>query len=99
MFERFLTGLTLAQVTDAAPKVADAAQKTASAAQGSPWILFLLLIGVIVIPFVLGTLISRALRMKDVSMRLGIVLFALFLAVTPFAYRLVQGHGLKDALR
>ncbi len=47
---------------------------------------------VIVVPFVLGSFFARALRMKDVSMRIGIVLFTLFLAVTPFAWRLVQGQ-------
>jgi SecD/SecF fusion protein len=95
MFERLLNGLTLAQTVDAAQKTADAAK----AAQTSAWVLFLLVVAVIVLPFVIGTFLARALRMKDVSMRIGLVLFTLFLAVTPFAWRLVQGRSLKDALR
>jgi SecD/SecF fusion protein len=95
MFERFLSGLTLAQVADAAQTTAQAAKAT----QASAWILFLVVVTVIVVPFVLGTLLARALRMKDVSMRIGLVLFTVFLAITPFAWRVIQGHNAKDALR
>jgi SecD/SecF fusion protein len=95
MFERLLSGLTLAQAATTAQTTAQAAK----ANQTSAWILFLMVVGVIVVPFVLGTLLSRALRMKDVSMRIGLVLFTVFLAATPFAWRLVQGRPLKDALR
>jgi len=95
MFERLLNGLTLAQAVGPAQTTADAAK----AAQTSAWVLFLLVAAVIVLPFVIGTFLSRALRMKDVSMRIGLVLFTLFLAVTPFAWRLVEGRSLKDALR
>jgi SecD/SecF fusion protein len=95
MFERLLNGLTLAQAADAAQKTADAAK----AVQTSAWVLFLLVVAVIVLPFVIGSMLARALRMKDVSMRIGLVLFTLFLAVTPFAWRVVQGRSLKDALR
>ena len=96
MFERFVSGLTLAQAT------ADAAQTTANAAkatQTSAWMLFAMVICVIVLPFLLGSLLARALRMKDVSMRIGLVLFTVFLALTPFAWRLMQGRSPKDALR
>ncbi len=95
MFERLLSGLTLAQVADATQTTAQVAKAT----QTSAWILFLLVVAVIVIPFVLGSLLSRALRMKDVSMRIGLVLFTVFLAITPFAWRMIQGHSPKDALR
>jgi SecD/SecF fusion protein len=95
MFERLLNGLTLAQVADAAQTPAQAAKAT----QASAWILFAMVVTVIVVPFVLGSLLARALRMKDVSMRIGLVLFTVFLAITPFAWRLIQGHSAKDALR
>ena len=87
MFERFVSGLTLAQAAGAAQTTAEAAKTT----HASAWVLFVLVITVIVVPFVLGTLLARALRMKDVSMRIGLVLFTVFLAVTPFAWRLVAG--------
>ncbi len=95
MFERLLSGLTLAQA--AGPT--QTALETAKANQTSAWVLFALVVTVIVVPFVLGSLLSRALRMKDVSMRIGLVLFTVFLAITPFAWRLVQGRSPKDALR
>ena len=95
MFERLLSGLTLAQVADATQTAA----QTAKANQTSAWILFLLVVAVIVVPFVLGSFLARALRMKDVSMRIGLVLFTVFLAITPFAWRVIQGHSAKDALR
>ena len=95
MLERLMSGLTLAQ----AAGTAQAAAETAKTNQTSAWVLFVLVATVIVLPFVFGTLLGRALRMKDVSMRIGLVLFTVFLAVTPFAWRLVQGRSLKDALR
>jgi SecD/SecF fusion protein len=95
MFERFLTGLTLAQTTGAAQTTAEAAKT----AQTPAWVLFVLVVTVMVVPFVLGTLLACALRMKDVSMRIGLVLFTVFLALTPFAWRVAQGRSLKDALR
>jgi SecD/SecF fusion protein len=95
MFERFVSGLTLAQATNAVQTTAEAAKT----GQTPAWVLFALVVTVIVVPFVLGTLLARALRMKDVSMRIGLVLFTVFLAVTPFAWRLVQGRSPKDALR
>lgn len=95
MLERLLSGLTLAQLAGGAQTAADSAK----AVQTSAWMLFALVVTVIVVPFVLGSLLARALRMKDVSMRIGLVLFTVFLAITPFAWRLVQGRSLKDALR
>src|SRR5580704_12521196 len=95
MFERLLSGLTLAQ----AAGTTQTAAETAKATQTSAWVLFALVMTVIVVPFVLGSLLSRALRMKDVSMRIGLVLFTVFLALTPFAWRIVQGRSPKDALR
>ena len=95
MFERFVSGLTLAQATNAVQTTAEAAKT----GQRPAWVLFALVVTVIVVPFVLGTLLARALRMKDVSMRIGLVLFTVFLAVTPFAWRLVQGRSPKEALR
>ena len=61
--------------------------------------MFLLVICVIVIPFVAGSFLARALRMKDQAMKMGIILFAFVLAVTPFGMRVAQGHSLKDAVR
>ena len=93
MIESILSGLTLAQAADTATKSASAP----SAA--SAWLMFLFVVLVIVIPFVLGSLAARALRMKDISMKLGIIFFAVFLALTPFGWRIAHGKSPMDALR
>src|ERR1700691_6186715 len=90
MIERLLSGLTLAQTTEVGK---------GAPSQVSAWAMFLLVICVIVIPFVAGSFLARALRMKDQAMKMGIILFAFVLAVTPFGMRVAQGHSLKDAVR
>ena len=48
-------------------------------------------VAVFVLPFVLGKLIARMLRMKDVAVRIGLVLLAATLGLTPFAAQWVLG--------
>jgi hypothetical protein len=48
-------------------------------------------VAVFVLPFVLGKLIARLLRMKDISVRIGVVLLAAFLGLTPFVSQWVLG--------
>jgi len=50
-------------------------------------------------PFILGEVIARLLKLKDISFRLGIVLFALTLGLTPFVYRIANGGVWTDAIR
>ena len=57
----------------------------------SVWWVLLTIFVVVVLPFLLGTLIARALGLKDVAVRMGIVLFALFLGVAPFVWQGVVG--------
>ena len=73
MIESILNGLTLAQAANPATTGA------AAPSQASAWLMFLFVVLVIVVPFVLGTLAARALRMKDISMKIGIVFFTVFL--------------------
>jgi SecD/SecF fusion protein len=93
MIESILNGLTLAQAADTATKAAQ------TSTQRSAWLMFLFVVIVIVVPFVLGVVVSRALKMKDLSMKIGIIFFALFLALTPFGWRIAQGKSPMDALR
>lgn len=53
----------------------------------STWWVLLIVFVVIVLPFLLGALIARALGLKDLAVKLGIVLFTLFLGVAPFAWQ------------
>ena len=51
------------------------------------WLTFAVVAAVFVLPFTISWLIGKQLRMKDVPMRLGLVLFLAALGLTPFVYR------------
>jgi SecD/SecF fusion protein len=93
MIESILNSLTLAQAADAATKT------PAAASHASAWLMFLFVVLVIIVPFALANLAARALRMKELSMKIGIIFFAVSLALTPFGWRIAQGKSPKDALR
>ncbi|MBD3672222.1 MAG: protein translocase subunit SecD [Planctomycetaceae bacterium] len=60
----------------------------------------LFIFGIIASAFILGWLISSALKMqKEISGRLTGVLLALFICGSPFLYLLSQGRPLSEALR
>ncbi len=90
--------LLLAQgVTDASTPVAETAK---TAAPGLPgWAMILIILAIVILPFVLGQLIERALKLKDISFRIGLVLFAVTLGLTPFVTRIAGGGDWKDAIR
>lgn len=58
----------------------------------SPWWIVLIVFVVIVLPFLLGALIARGLGLKDMTTRLGLVLFAIFLGLAPFVWQGVVGR-------
>jgi len=62
------------------------------------WLLLLLIVSVVVVPFVLGSLIASALKMRDYATRIGIVLFTIALAIGPFAMEMIQGRSPMDAI-
>jgi hypothetical protein len=51
------------------------------------WLKLTITIAVFVLPFVVGNLIARALRVKEWGQRIGVVLLAATLGVLPFAYQ------------
>jgi hypothetical protein len=57
----------------------------------STWWVLLIVFVVVVLPFLLGALIARALGVKDLTVRLGIVLFTIFLGLAPFVWQSVAG--------
>ncbi|MBB02829.1 MAG: protein translocase subunit SecDF [Planctomyces sp.] len=65
----------------------------------SGWIIILWLVGIFVVPFILGNLIASALKMRSESRRFGIVLMVLAFGMAPFINQLIHGHSLKDAFR
>lgn len=56
------------------------------------WLLFLIVIVVLVVPFLLGALIARMLKLKDLSFRIGVVLLTTVLGLTPFVSEVVRGR-------
>lgn len=75
-------------------------EPTAAAAAGPSydWKLIALLVGAVVLPFILATLIARALRIKEYTGRIAATLFVLALSIVPFATQLVNGHSVYDAV-
>ncbi|MCA8989037.1 MAG: protein translocase subunit SecDF, partial [Planctomycetaceae bacterium] len=65
----------------------------------SAWSVILWILGLFVLPFVLGNLIARATRMKDDAKRYGIVLMMLFVFLAPFISQSLHGLKIQDAFR
>ncbi|MFM9965943.1 MAG: protein translocase subunit SecD [Planctomycetaceae bacterium] len=62
----------------------------------------LVLLALFVVPYIIGTLLARALRMKEYSNRIGTVLLAFALGLAPFGYHIIKAgnfDGWKNALR
>jgi len=57
----------------------------------SPWMLFFLIVLLVGLPFLLGTLIARALKMKDLGTKIGVVLLAFELGLGPFVAEYIDG--------
>ncbi|GIX03211.1 MAG: hypothetical protein KatS3mg113_0217 [Planctomycetaceae bacterium] len=69
------------------------AQVEADAAQGPVmWAFFAVITVVFIVPFVLGHLLGRWLRLRDLGFQMGVVLWAIFMSLSPFAYRLLIGQ-------
>ncbi len=65
----------------------------------SGWFKFFLIIAIFVLPFVIGNFLERWLRVKDVGFRIGVVLLAATLGLTPFVNQVARGHSWKNAIR
>lgn len=64
------------------------------------WLVTIIVLAVnFVLPFALGTVISRALNMKEAAFRIGIVLFSVMLALTPFTLQMANGKSPLNSLR
>lgn len=56
------------------------------------WLILGVLAVVFITPFLLGNLIGRLLRLKDLSGRISVVLMSLFMALAPFVYQEITGR-------
>ncbi len=61
------------------------------------WIILILLAN-LVVPVVLGTWLSRRLRMKDMANRFTLTILAIMLSASPFIFQAISGHGLMNAI-
>ncbi|MFI4848589.1 MAG: protein translocase subunit SecD [Gimesia chilikensis] len=61
--------------------------------------IILILLAVFVLPFILGAVISRALKLKEYSQKIGLVLFVAIVAATPFIWQISHGHDWRNAIR
>ena len=68
---------------------------------GMPWQLLVVGAVVFILPFVLGPLIGQALRLKDLSFKISVVLFAVFFSMAPFIYEQLMNKqdGWRGAIR
>ena len=78
-------------------EVAEAAAEQASAGI-SPFFVLLIVAAVLILPFVIGQLIANALKLKDLGFRMGVVLFAITLGLSPFVSRMATGGSWRDAI-
>ena len=96
-FTTALAGI-LAQAGD----VAQAGQEAATAAGVSGWLLVFAILLIVGVPFLLGWGIAKALRYPEASTRFSLVILAIFIGITPFAWNVVagarQGLGVKESL-
>ncbi|HWL10895.1 MAG TPA: protein translocase subunit SecD [Planctomicrobium sp.] len=66
-------------------KAAEGAAATGALAEWKGWLVFLVIVALVTVPFALGNLFANLLRMREYGTRIGIVLFTLTLAIWPFA--------------
>jgi SecD/SecF fusion protein len=89
-----LGGLLLAQA-DKAGEAASSVTKTVEVAETSgadSWIILAVIVAIFVAPILLGNLLSRVLKLKDMAGRLSVVLLAFTLGIAPFAWHLYDGN-------
>jgi SecD/SecF fusion protein len=56
------------------------------------WLILGVLAVIFIVPFLLGNVIARALKLNDLSGRIGVVLMTIFMALGPFAYQEIVGR-------
>ena len=64
-----------------------------AAAQISGWVMFLVVVLSITLPFALGGIIGRWLKMKEHSFKMGVVLLTVVLGLAPFVYQIALGKA------
>jgi SecD/SecF fusion protein len=61
--------------------------------------IFMIMVAVIFLPHLVASFIAKALKLKEFTGRIGMVLFVVSVAVTPFLYQLSTGKSPSDCFR
>ncbi|MEY3460271.1 MAG: hypothetical protein RL215_3428, partial [Planctomycetota bacterium] len=69
------------------------------ASSGSEFLFLLLIVGIVVLPFVLGLYLGKTMGVPEWSARIGITLFTLILGFSPFLTSLLNNRPLSDRFR
>jgi hypothetical protein len=77
---------TFAQAVSQKPRVADEPSLV------TPWMMAIIVLLLIGLPFLLGALIARWLKVKDLALRIGVVLFAFLLGMSKIGGQYVMGY-------
>ena len=56
------------------------------------WITLLVVIAVFAVPFSLGSLIARRLKLQDLAFKIGLILFTCTLGLMPFCWQILEGQ-------
>ena len=88
----------VAEGIDAAGKVAASAPATGESTLDLI-LLLLLILGILIVPLVLGGFIAKSLKLKDYGGRIGASLLALTLALAPLVYNSFNDISLTEAVR
>ncbi|WP_231734202.1 protein translocase subunit SecD [Calycomorphotria hydatis] len=57
------------------------------------WVTLLVVLSVFVLPFLIGAGLGRLLKVEDLSFKMGLVLFAAAMGLTPFLWNMIQGNA------
>ncbi|MFM7837512.1 MAG: protein translocase subunit SecDF, partial [Planctomycetaceae bacterium] len=70
-----------------------------AAAGPGGFVVLLLVIGILVLPFVIGNVVAKSLNVPEWSARISVVILTLCLGVSPFLMSLLRGQPLSERFR
>lgn len=88
-----------AELVKTVPDAAAAVPAAADAAMLGGGSIFAIFVGGLVLAFVLGAFLAKAMKVTDWGVRFGVCLAALAIGLMPFLVRAMNGQGLGDGIR
>lgn len=65
---------------------------------GREYLVFAVLAVVFIVPFILGAMIARMVRLEDLSTRMGVVLFSIFASLAPFVFVMMETQKVEKVV-